>query len=137
MRNITNRLPSRQALRIIRKLKRSHGPDPGASLLQEAEAALKSGNTRGAIAALERFELVAANFGSEKRGLVQLAHGHLRDGNFYKKVVGSVIKLAVSPLGSVFDSLVKRLLNSLSEESCEWIILKLQPTSNNLLKSLI
>jgi RNA-directed DNA polymerase len=67
-------------------------------LLLEVEAALKSGNTRGAIVALEKFELVAADIGGENRGLVQLAHGHLRTGSFYQKAVGSIIKLSVTPL---------------------------------------
>jgi hypothetical protein len=112
MKNILNRLPSRQALRIIRRLRRRHGENPGAFLLREAEAALKSGSTHGAIAALEKFELVAAEIGGENRGLVQLAHSHLRTNSFYQKTVGSIIKLSVTPLNGLLHSLAKRLLNS-------------------------
>ena len=114
MKNIWNRLPSRQALRIIRRLRRRHGVNQGAFLLLEVEAALKSGNTHGAIVRLEKFELVAADIGGENRGLVQLAHGHLRTGSFYQKAVGSIIKLAVTPLNGLLYFLVKRLLNSSS-----------------------
>jgi hypothetical protein len=76
--------------------------------------ALKSGSTQGAIAALEKFELVAADIGGENRGLVQLAHSHLRTSSFCKKAVGSIIKLAVTPLNDLLHFLVKRLLNSFS-----------------------
>ena len=114
MKNILNRLPSRQALRIIRRLRRQHGVNQGAFLLREVEVALKSGNTQGAIAALEKFELVAADIGGENRGLVQLAHGHLRTSSLYQKAVGAIIKLAVTPLNGLLHSLVKRLLNSFS-----------------------
>jgi hypothetical protein len=114
MKNILNRLPSRQALRIVRRLRRRHGVNQGAFLLSEVEAALKSGNTRGAIVALEKFELVAADIGGENRGLVQLAHSQLRTSGFYQKAVGSIIKLAVTPLNGLLHFLVKRLLNSFS-----------------------
>ena len=114
MKNILNRLPSRQALRIIRRLRRQHGENPGAFLLREAEAALKSGSSHGADAALEKFELVAAEISGENRGLVQLAHSHLRTGSFYQKAVGSIIKLSVTPLNGLLHSLAKRLLNSFS-----------------------
>jgi hypothetical protein len=114
MKSILNRLPSRQALRIIRRLRRRHGVKPGAFLLRETEAALKSGNTQGAIAALEKFELVAADIGGENRGLVQLAHSQLRKGSLYNQAVGSIIKLAVTPLNGLLLSLAKRLLNSFS-----------------------
>ena len=114
MKNILNRLPSRQALRIIRRLRRRHGVNQGAFLLREVEVALKNGNIHGAIVALEKFELVAADIGGENRGLVQLAHGHLRTSSFYQKAVGSIIKLAVTPLNGLLHSLVKRLLNSFS-----------------------
>jgi len=111
MKNILNRLPSRQALRIIRRLRRQHGGNPGAFLLRESESALKSGNTCGATAALEKFELIA-EINSENRGLVQLAHSHLRNGSFYKKIVHSIIKLSIMPLNAILHSLAKRLLNS-------------------------
>lgn len=120
MKYILNRLPSRHALRIIRRLRRRHGVNQGAFLLGEAEAALKCGNTHGAIAALEKFELVAADIGGENRGLVQLAHSHLRTSSFYSKAIGAMFKLAVTPLHGLLDSLAKRLLNSfsLNDKTC-------------------
>jgi hypothetical protein len=133
MKNILNRLPSRQALRIIRRLRRRHGENPGAFLLREAEAALKSGSTQGAIAALEKFELVAAEIGGENRGLVQLAHSHLRTGSFYQKTVGLIIKLSVTPLNGLLHSLAKRLLNSFFAEwknsSCQAMLQNLRKFS--------
>ena len=113
MKAILKRLPGRQALRIIRQLRRQHGANPGAFLLLEAEATIKSGNTSGSEAALEKFELIAVNLDSESRGLVQLARNHLQTSNFYKKVVGVIFKLAGSPLCSLFASFVKGLLNFL------------------------
>ena len=113
MKCITTRLPSRQALRVIRKVRRLHGLDPGAILLEEAEESLICGNARGAIAALEKFELVAA-IGSEERGLVQIAHGHLHEGNIQLKVVLLLIKLAISPLHNILVSIIKWLRNSIS-----------------------
>jgi|SRR5665213_2290793 len=120
MKSMLNRLPSRQALRIIRKARRRHGPNHGGSLLKEAEDALKSGNTRGAIAALDKFLLVAVNIDGDERGLVQLALENLRTNGLLSKAVSSIIRLATTPLAHLLHHFGKSLLNYFQSEGIAW-----------------
>lgn len=136
MSTMLNRLPSRQALRVIRRIRRRHGPNHGDSLLQEAEAALKCGNARMAAAALERFLLVAVNLDGDERGLVLLALDHLRNRGLLSKVISSIVRLVTMPLAQLLHHCAKSLLNSfqVKELGCE--NLKLQAAFQRLRMSL-
>ena len=120
MKSMMNRLPSRQALRVIRRLRRRYGPNHGDSLLQEAEAALKCGDARGAVAALQKFLLVAVKLDGDERGLVQLALDHLQNEGLLSRAVGSIVRLATMPLAQLLNHCVKSLLNYFQSEGLGW-----------------
>lgn len=137
MKAMLNRLPSRQALRLIRRIRRRHGPNHGDSLLLEAaEAALKCGNAKGAVAALEKFLLVAVETDSEERGLVLLALDHLRNSGLLYKIASLIVRLATMPLGHLLLKCTKSLLNYFQVKELEWKNSELQAALQNLRMSL-